>query len=68
MTTKKKQPAPPPSCAQCQFYRISANGQNGDCLRFPPTLNPNSGWQYPVVQNDDYCGEYAKGTLPVTQS
>lgn len=40
------------SCADCKFYETD----NGYCLRYPPDTQ---GW--PVVQPDEWCGEYAQG-------
>lgn len=43
------------TCATCLFYNDhDATDYNGQCRRMPPTGMR----QWPLVKNDDWCGEY----------
>lgn len=55
-----------PRCKDCKFSRLLPNkGRNGDghevsvnlCRRYPPQLEPR-GSSFPIVPDDDWCGEF----------
>lgn len=52
-------------CNKCRFFRCTfgvgpehEEWENGLCRRFPPQQS-KSGSEWPVVQGDDWCGEYS---------
>jgi hypothetical protein len=60
------------NCANCKYIKISGDGDQGYCRRFPPvfifehdnldkddeTFKESYAWQQPVVHDDDLCGEW----------
>jgi len=55
------------NCRQCRFFRAAApqpapeDRNSGECRRYPPSppdLGARTGNDWPLVQPDDWCGEY----------
>lgn len=55
-----------PRCKDCKFPLPIGMGKNGKgeevpvnlCRRFPPQLAVNGSSTYPVVSDDEWCGEF----------
>lgn len=45
------------SCKSCKFWNRSSSYQ-GECHRFPPTPTAGRGALWPVMLEEDWCGEY----------
>ncbi len=54
--------APPVKCLTCRWFawHTAAVGSDGDCKRRAPTLTSNGNGRgvWPVVSEDDRCGEH----------
>lgn len=55
-----------PHCSTCRHFTIQ-HGAYGECRRMPPTaridpraFNFESRAWWPIVRNDEWCGEYAE--------
>lgn len=53
------------TCEGCRWF-LKYTGQSiGQCRRYPPTQNTDAGWL--EVDQFDWCGEWADGTLTAEQ-
>lgn len=50
------------SCGNCHFHAASMYPKSGQnwCLRFPPQVTQLRPREWPVVKDDDWCGEWLK--------
>jgi hypothetical protein len=52
-----------PQCRTCAFYQAEQADEAGYCRRYPPqfvTDDETIGWSFPVVVQDDWCGEFKR--------
>lgn len=66
-----------PRCSDCKFSKLLPNkGRNGDghevivhlCRRYPPQVMVNGQSTYPVVGDDEWCGEFQRLVKPSTSA
>lgn len=44
-------------CDKCEHYEPN-NPQKGACRHSPPVLTPDDGFIWPIMDADDWCGEF----------
>ena len=47
------------NCSTCKFVYFNTLTRELVCRRFPPSVFMNC-YRYPMVEYDDYCGEYKR--------
>jgi hypothetical protein len=47
-------------CCSCMYYVSKKNSNPGRCRRYAPSMQG-----YPVVYEEDWCGEHKLGTNPL---
>lgn len=50
-------PPPKPACETCLFFQL-CDGRYGVCRRFPPSNVIGNSHEFPIIRQDDWCGEY----------
>ena len=52
-------------CDKCVYYEPNNPKANmppaGGCRRSPPVLSPDEGFIWPIMEADDWCGEFKPG-------
>ena len=50
------------NCKACLFFGNNLEGRKGYCKRYPPQpVGEGNISKYPIVYQDDWCGEYRNG-------